>query len=96
VWPVVDLGRLDQELAAHAQVADDRVTGIQQQPQVFAAAGDIEDGAPGQHRDEVGVAGQVAADRAGVVHLDRRDGATGHPLGQPLPDGLHLGEFGQR
>ena len=32
------LGRLHQQLAGHAEVADDRVAGVERQPQVFAAA----------------------------------------------------------
>jgi hypothetical protein len=86
--------RLHQQLAAHAEVADDRVAGVEREPEVLAAAGHVEDRAAGQHGDEMRVAGQMAADRAGVVHLDGRDGPAGHPLGQALPDGLDLGQLG--
>ena len=74
-------------------MGEDRVAGVERQPQVLAAPVHVEDLPPGQYRGEVHRAGQVPADRAGVVHLDGRDGAAGDPAGEAGPDGLDFGQL---
>jgi hypothetical protein len=72
------VGRLHQHLAAHAEVAEQGVAGVQGQPQVLAAAAGVGERAPGEPGDEVVGAGQVPADGTGVEHLDRGDAPVEH------------------
>ena len=65
-------GRLDQHLAAHAEVAEQGVAVVERQPEVLAAAAGGLDPAAGQRGGEAGRAARVAAYRAGVQHLDAR------------------------
>jgi hypothetical protein len=74
-------------------VGDDRVAGVEREPEVLAAPADVEDLAVGEDGGEVLGAGQVAADGAGVVYLDGVDGPAGDPAGQALAYRLDLGKF---
>ena len=65
-------GRLDQDLAAHAEVAEQRVAVVERQPEVLAAAAGRLDPAAGQRRGEAGRAARVTAHRTRVQHLDAR------------------------
>jgi hypothetical protein len=89
------LVRLDQELAAHAEVGEDRLTGVLQgQPQVLAAAAGRADAVALQAVGEVVGAGDVPAHGARVQDLGVGDGAVGDPALQAAPDDLDLGQLG--
>src|SRR5436305_5550910 len=88
------LGGLAEELSRHSEVGHDRVPGVQREPQVLAAAADVQDLPLGQYGGEVPLAGQVPADRAGVVYLGGGDGTTDEPPGQALAYRLDLGKLG--
>jgi hypothetical protein len=94
------VGLLDEQLAAHAEVRDQRPVGRaavglgHRQPQVLAAAMGGGEGAAGERADEVLGALEVAAHRPRVVHLDGGDGAAGDPAVQAAPDDLDLGQLG--
>ncbi len=88
---------LDEELAAHPEVADQRESGTgagERHPQVLAAPLRGAEGGAGQPGGEVARAGRLAAHRARVQHLDVGDGPPGDPTGQTTTDDLDLGEFG--
>src|SRR5262249_55334686 len=84
---------LAAQLPGHAEVGDDRVAGVEREPEVLAAPADIEDLAVRQDGREMRLTGQVAADRAGVGVLDGVNGAAGDPAGQALAYRLDLGKF---
>ena len=86
-------GRLHQHLAAHAEVAEQGVTGVQRQPQVLAAAAGVGEGAPGQPGDEVVGPGEVPSDRAGVQHLHCGDVPVQHVTREAATDDLDLGKL---
>jgi hypothetical protein len=77
-------------------VADQRVFVVEGQPEVLAAAHDGADPPAGEHVGEVPGAGQVAADRPRVQHLDRGNAPAGDPLVESAADGLHLGQLRHR
>jgi hypothetical protein len=73
--------RLDQQLAAHAEMGEQRDVRVrlvgQLEPQVLAPALGRGDRAPGEPAGEVGRAEQVPPDRPRVEHPDGRDRAAG-------------------
>src|SRR5262249_40999712 len=82
---------LQQHLARHTEVADDRGAVVERQPEVLATAADPGDGTAGERPDEVRRAGQGAAHGTEGGHLDRFGLPAGDPALQALPDGLDLG-----
>jgi len=72
-------------------VSEDRVTGVQCEPEVLAPAAGGGQGAPGEPADHVGGPGQVPAHGPQVQHLGGRDLAPDHVLGQATADDLDLG-----
>jgi hypothetical protein len=85
--------RLDQQLAAHPQVGEQRETLVEFGPQVLAAPPGRDHRAPGQPAGEVGGTRQVPADRAGMVHLYGRERAADHVCFETEPDDLDLGKL---
>ena len=74
--PLVGCARvLEQHLAAHPEVAEQRVVVVEGEPQVLAAAPGGLDPAPHESGDEARRAARVAAHRPRMQHLDRADGA---------------------
>jgi hypothetical protein len=84
-------GRPDQELAAHAQVAEQGVAGVERQPEVLAAPPGGVDPAAGEPIGEVGGPRQVPPDRTRVPYLDRVDAMSDGELLQAATDDLDLG-----
>jgi hypothetical protein len=90
---------LHQQLAAHAEVGDEGLAGRgavglgQRQPQVLPPAAGGGQRAAGDRGGEVLDALEVPPDGSRVVHLDRGDGAAGHPALQSAPDHLDLGQL---
>jgi hypothetical protein len=94
------VGVRDEELPAHAEVAEHGISAastvhrvLELHPEVLAAAGGADDRAALEAVDEVGRAGQVAAQRADVVHRDGADRVTDHVVGDAESDDLDLGEL---
>ncbi len=84
------LGRLHQQLPAHAEVAGERVPGVQREPEVLAAAPCGQQGPAGEQCPEVLGSRHVPAHRPRVRDLHRRDRAADHaalqaPGGRPRP-----------
>src|SRR6185437_2313942 len=90
LWPVVGetdpyvqvslvcrFGGYDEELAAHAEMRDERIVGtpvgLEWQPEVLATSTRRGDPGAAEPSGEVLTAGDVAADRAGLPDLDRTD-----------------------
>jgi hypothetical protein len=90
------LRRYDEQLPAHPEVTDERVAGVERQPQVLAAAQRRVDTPAGEQVDEVALPGQVTADRARVRHGDRGDPAPDDAAGETEADDLDLGQLRQR
>src|SRR5581483_7052292 len=67
--------RLDEQLAAHAEVAEYRLILSERNPQVLAAPLRDAEGATDESGGEVVRAGDVSPDRPGVQRLDGRDRA---------------------
>jgi hypothetical protein len=61
------------------------------QPEILAAALGGADLPAGQPAGEVELAGEVAAYRTGMAHLDRGHRAPGDVFGEAEPDNLDLG-----
>jgi hypothetical protein len=64
---------------------------VQGHPEVLASSLRGNDPTTGHPRDEVVLAGDMAAQRAITEHLDVGDPTTHHPLFEPDPDSLDLG-----
>ncbi|GAB3871983.1 hypothetical protein GCM10027610_136640 [Dactylosporangium cerinum] len=90
------LDRLHEQLAGHPEVTDEGVLVVEREPQVLAAALDGTDEPAGEDVGEVDGAGQVAADRPRVQHLDGRDAPAGDPFVESAADGLDLGKLRHR
>ena len=78
----------------HAEVADDRVAGVQREPQVLAAPADVGDrsGRPARRRSRPRRR-RAGAPPAGAAPRPSAMRAAGDPAGEPLPDGLDLGQL---
>ncbi len=88
------VGGLHEQLAAHAEVAEEGVTVVEGQPQVLAAAPGRLDAAPGQGVGEPRGAARVAAHGAGMEDVDPGDGGAEDVALEAGPDDLDLGELG--
>ena len=86
-------GGWTQELAAHAEVAEQCVAVVEGQPEVLAPATGVLDAPAGQRGREPSRTARVAAYGTGVQHLDRGDDGAEHVAGQPGADHLDLGQL---
>ena len=94
-------GRQHQQLAAHAEMAEQRraaglpgdAGGGQRQPQVLAAPARAQHGPAEQPRDHVVRAGEVPAGGARVQHLRGGHRPAGDPPVQAAADDLDLGQL---
>jgi hypothetical protein len=87
--------RLDEQLAAHAEVGQDRLVRVLQgQPEVLPAAARGADAAALEAVREVIGTGEVTADRARVQHLGLGDRTVGDPPREAPPYDLDLGQLG--
>ncbi len=86
------VGRLDEELTAHAEVSEQRVAVVERQPEVLAPPAGALDPATGQRGGEALRAARVAAHGPRVQHLDAGDGAA-HRV--PLEAHAHHFDLGQ-
>ncbi len=88
------VGRAQQQLAAHAEVAHDRPIGADRQPQELAASHGRLDRGPRQERLEVAGCRDVAGQGTRVEHVDGGDARAGDGRRQSGADDLDLGELG--
>jgi hypothetical protein len=84
------------ELAAHAQMSQDRVTVGEGQPQIFSAPPRLGEGAAGDLKLEICRSGQVTAYRPRMQHPYAGDLASRDTAGQATAYDLNLWKFGHR
>jgi len=98
--PQVALGRgircRDEELTAHAEMAEHGVASVELHPEVLAATPDTDDRPLLEAVDEVGGARNVPPQRPDVVDGHAGDGVPDNMVGDAATDDLDLGEFGHR
>ena len=83
----------EQELPAHAEMAQQGVSPVESQPEVLAPAPGVDDRAAGEAGGEVVRPGEMAAHRARIEHGDVGDGAANDVLGESAADDLDLGKL---
>jgi len=90
----VSSGGTDQELSAHAQVRDQRVGGVEREPQVLAASAGPQHRPAGEPGGKVDASCRVPPNRARVQDRDPVDRAPDDPPLQAPADDLDLGQLG--
>lgn len=85
---------LEEHLAAHSEVRQDRVAVVEGKPEVLASPAGGDDLSAGHLRGEVGGPGGMPAQRPWVEYVDRGDGPPDHMALQSQPDDLYLGKLG--
>jgi hypothetical protein len=81
----------DQQLTAHPQVGEERLVVVDNEPEVLPASFRALEGTAGQGRGKAIGAGEMAAHRSRVQHLDVGDRAPDDVLVKTRADGLDLG-----
>jgi hypothetical protein len=96
--PQVPLGGgvqgLHQQLAAHPEVHEQGLVGVELEPQVLAPAHRVDGDGPPQPGRQIRGTGQVAAHRPGVQDLDGAEPGADHPAHEAAPHHLDLGQLG--
>ena len=90
---VGSIGWLDEQLATHAEMSEDRVTAVEREPQVLAAPARCLDPPPDEQSREVVCSGNVTADGARMSDRDVGDAPTHDPALEAAPDDLDLGKL---